>query len=56
MKTSRIDNITTAMQNATLCATCKLRESCDRAPLRNAWRSLNQACVSWQKWDEKPTD
>ena len=55
MTTSRIDRTQSAMINATLCGTCKLRESCDRAPLRNAWRSLNQDCSKWEKWNESTT-
>lgn len=50
--TKIIDKITTEMEAATLCATCKLREVCDKSATRNHWRSLNQACNEWVKWNE----
>ena len=43
--TKIIDKITTQMESATLCATCALRETCDKAATRNA-------CNEWVKWNE----
>ena len=50
--TKIIDKIKTEMEAATLCATCALRETCDKSATRNHWRSLNQACNEWRAWNE----
>ena len=53
MSKTTIDKITTAMESATLCATCALRDDCDKSATRTHWRSLNQSCNLWVKWNEK---
>lgn len=43
--------IATQMESAQKCATCALRDICDKSATRNAWRMLNQACNQWVKWN-----
>jgi positive regulator of sigma E activity len=47
------EHIVVTMQDATDCSQCKHRQTCDRTPLQNAWRSLQQTCSKWVKWNEK---
>ena len=48
-----IDKITTQMESATLCATCALRETCDKSATRNHYVAMNQTCNEWVKWNGK---
>lgn len=45
------DRIATQMESATLCATCALRERCDKSSTRTLWMTINEACKQWVKWD-----
>lgn len=43
------------MTQETLCSSCKLRDSCDRRPIQNAWRFDYTFCPKWEQWNERST-
>ena len=50
MKTIQ-SSIAANIQDAANCSQCAHRQTCDRTPLRNAWRELNQRCNLWRNWN-----